>query len=221
VEDTRTPSQIKEEEEMLKRLKQVYKAAKVNAAKKKEQKAHHGDGDDDDEEGSQAGGGSVSSKGSTTSNSKAGNKKSVISHPPLNNEPILEGQNEDEEGENEDDHFGSDDEEPEVCSVFVFHFSQVTLMLLVLQLSPDEAAIKSAFEDFTAPSKLEGWTSEMIPIDCLQEAFIRLFNEFIPLELIDRACTQTDEIDPSLEEFTIQEFRSIFRRYDNSNEYCL
>jgi hypothetical protein len=37
VDDPRTPDQIEEEEQIIKRLKQAYKIAKINAAKRKEQ----------------------------------------------------------------------------------------------------------------------------------------------------------------------------------------
>lgn len=37
VDDPRTPDQIEEEEQIIKRLKQAYKVAKINAAKRKEQ----------------------------------------------------------------------------------------------------------------------------------------------------------------------------------------
>jgi hypothetical protein len=207
VEDPRTPDQIKEEEEITKRLKQAYKLAKLNAAKKKEKdkigglKKHdeYGGGDQDEDEGEKHLGGSqgkLSARSGQSSGRAEKESKGLITPKKqgLPQETIKEGEHEDEDAENEDeeDHFGSDDEE---------------------EVDPEEAAIKAAFDDFSSLSNLEGFTADVIPISLIQEAFIRICNQFVSQEIIDKAVLDTDEVDMNLEEYTFPEFRLVFKRY--------
>ena len=194
VEDPRTPEQIKEEEEITKRLKQAYKMAKVNAAKKKE-KLTKADEDEDEEQQESQGGKSSARGGNSTASPGGGGGGAAAGKTPKKQiqATIKEVENEDEDGEEEDeeDHFGSDDEE---------------------EVSPEEAAVKAAFDDFSMVSNLEGFTADVIPISSLQEAFIRIVNQFIGQDLIDKAILDTDEVDMTLEEFTFPEFRLVYRR---------
>jgi hypothetical protein len=210
VEDPRTPEQIKEEEEITKRLKQTYKLAKINAAKKKEKgnlAAKRIDEEKDEDEASIEGrspskAGSDNNKTSARVEETSKNTVTPTSSPAKDykapkerNDTIKEGDNEDEDGEGneEEDHFGSDDEEGEV--------------------DPEEAAIRAAFDDFSSVSMLEGFAADVIPVSTLQEAFIRIVNQFISSDLLEKAILDTDEIDETLEELTFPEFRLVFKRY--------
>jgi hypothetical protein len=214
VEDPRTPDQIKEEEEITKRLKQAYKLAKLNAAKKKEKDKIGGlkkhdeyGGDQDEDEGEKHHGGSqgkLSARSGQSSGRAEKESKGLITPKKqgLPQETIKEGEHEDEDAENEDeeDHFGSDDEE---------------------EVDPEEAAIKAAFDDFSSLSNLEGFTADVIPISLIQEAFIRICNQFISQEIIDKAVLDTDEVDMNLEEYTFPEFRLVFKRYPFSYPFIV
>lgn len=106
VDDPRTPEQIEEEEAIVKRLKQAYKLAKINAAKRKE---HNKDRDDkiDEEEEDEPEEGANSSQAAATKGSavdaspKKGRKQSTI----------MEAQNEDEAEDEDDPEQFSDDED--------------------------------------------------------------------------------------------------------------
>ena len=49
--------------------------------------------------------------------------------------------------------------------------------------------------------------------DDLQNAYIRLFNRYIPPDLILSELDRSDDYDPSFKEFTFIEFRNIYYRY--------
>lgn len=70
---------------------------------------------------------------------------------------------------------------------------------------------KNAFEDYATPSALASWGGDVMPVSCLQEVFIRVFNRFISQENIDGALSHTEEVEPGLEELTLNEFRAIYR----------
>lgn len=72
--------------------------------------------------------------------------------------------------------------------------------------------IKNTFEDYATPSHLVSWGGEVLSANCLQEAFIRMFNRFVSQELIDDAISSTNEVEPGLEELTINEFRAIYKK---------
>lgn len=71
--------------------------------------------------------------------------------------------------------------------------------------------IRTTFEDFSCPSRLEGWSGDVIPLSCLQEAFVRMFNRFITNEMIEHAIFDTDEVEPTMDEFTLGEFKAIYK----------
>lgn len=81
------------------------------------------------------------------------------------------------------------------------------------QIDPEIMMTKTAFEDYASPSALASWGGDVMPVNCLQEVFIRVFNRFISQEDIDQALSHTEEIEPGLEELTLNEFRAIYRRY--------
>ncbi len=124
MDDPRPPEQIKEEEELTKRLKQVYKLAKINAAKKKKAKGDD-DGDDDGSHAQSASKVPLSAR----SNGSSPSPMAKEYKPSKGHETIKEGENEDEDGEqeDEDDHFGSDDEEAEVRHKYIRLFFMLTI----------------------------------------------------------------------------------------------
>jgi hypothetical protein len=83
----------------------------------------------------------------------------------------------------------------------------------VRQVDPEVLIIKNAFEDYCSTSVLVGWGGDVMSVNDLQEVFIRLFNRFVSQEDIDVAIAHTDEIEPGLEELTLNEFRAVHRRY--------
>lgn len=211
VEDPRTPEQIEEEEMMVKRLKQAYKAAKVTAAKRREQrdrnKGTSEDNDDDDEKDQKSGGdgGSKSGRSRGGGSHKGGKGKGPLRS---NNkqQTIVEAQNEDEDedddggmgGGGDDVEFGSEDGEPK-------------------ELNPVEVHLRNIFDDFVADHLAENnnqstsFTSDhLLPVGSLQEAFIQIFNRIVDTETVEQAAYDCGEVDPDLEEVTFHEFRAIY-----------
>ena len=72
--------------------------------------------------------------------------------------------------------------------------------------------VKTTFEDYSTPSHLISWGGEVLAVNCLQEAFIRMYNRFVSQELIDEAISSTSEIEPGLEELTLNEFRAVYQK---------
>lgn len=126
MEDPRSPEQIKEEEELAKRLKQIYKMAKANAAKKKKARVSGGGVEEAEEEvsvGHASSSQANSAQKAPLSARSAGSNASPAAKeykPSKGNETIKEAENEDEDGDQDDadDHFGSDDEEEVSRTVF-------------------------------------------------------------------------------------------------------
>ena len=179
--------------------------AKANAAKRKAKAEEEGD-----EDGSHAHS-LLKTPLSARSNGSNVSPAAKEYKPSKGNETIKEGENEDEDGdaEDEEDHFGSDDEE----EVRLFEWiGGRELSFFRFQINPEEAAIRTAFDDFSTVSNVEGFIADVIPISSLQEAFIRLLNQFVSQDLIEKAIMDSDEIDFNLEEFTLPEFRVLYRR---------
>lgn len=207
IEDPRTQEQIDEEEMMVKRLKQLYKAAKAVAGKKKEHrsdpmKIEEGDEGEEDEESvadKRKGPGSLASSPSKVNSARSRGTGSNAGAGVIKGKQhtILEAQNEDEdaeEGEEDEPDFGSEDEkEPD----------------------PVEMLIKNTFEDFLSDAYPNGgYNSELLPVSYLQDAFIQMFNRFISPELIEQASYDCGEVDPGLEELTMNEFRAVYFSLD-------
>lgn len=161
---------------MVKRLKQAYKAAKLNAAKRKEQRAKDkadAEEEDDAVEAKDKGGGAF--------------KPTKLS------DAIAEGQEDDEEeGDDEDQRFSDDEDAP---------------------ADPEEMEIRATFDDYAVDAgAAEGWASTpMMPLYMLQEALIRICNTFISNDLIEQAVMDSGEIEMSMEDITLHEFRGIFK----------
>ncbi len=79
-------------------------------------------------------------------------------------------------------------------------------------MDPEIVVTKNAFDDYASPSALVSWGGDVMPVHCLQEVFIRVFNRFISQEDIDTIISHTEEIEPGLEELTLNEFRGVYRR---------
>lgn len=131
---------------------------------------------------------------------------------------IPEGANEDGEDEEEDVVFPGDDDEPkvvvfrEICfildtKIFQFHYLQ--------EVDPEEAEVRDTFEDFSVQNGHEMYVGEesfTIHKGSLQEAFIRLFNQYISTEMIEREISMCEECDGSFEELTYMEFKALYYR---------
>lgn len=80
-------------------------------------------------------------------------------------------------------------------------------------MNPEEQEIRATFDDYAVEfGGNDGWASTpMMPLYSLQEALIRVFNVFISQELIDAAALDSGEIEMSMEEITLHEFRGIYR----------
>jgi hypothetical protein len=129
-------------------------------------------------------------------------------------ETILEGLHEDEEGSagrNSDDIMHDNDDDD--ANDFVFDDDEDN----VKEPDPMEMNLRRTFEDFANDNThphTGGSHIDMIPISALQTAFIRLFNIYIDSELIDQAAFDSGEVDPGLEELTLNEFRSVYLNLD-------
>jgi len=76
--------------------------------------------------------------------------------------------------------------------------------------------IRDTFDDFCVQAQNEGFTiddSFTIAKSSLQDAFIRLFNRYIPYDEILHVMQDCEECDASFEELTLGEFRSLYFRY--------
>lgn len=81
------------------------------------------------------------------------------------------------------------------------------------ELDPEEIEIREAFDDFCVQAQHEGFTiddSFTIARSSLQDAFIRLFNRFIPQDEILHVLSTCEECDASYEELTLNEFRALY-----------
>lgn len=208
IDDPRTQEQIEEEEMMVKRLKQLYKAAKATATKKKENrfdamKIEEGEEGEEEEDSvvDKRKGGSITSSpsklNSARSNASGGHGNNNNKKKPQAQSTILEAQNEDEDADNADeedaDFISEDEKEPD----------------------PVEVNIKNTFDDFLADiNPTGGYASDLLPTSCLQDAFIQMFNRFVSSELIEQASYDCGEVDPGLEELTFNEFRAIYFSLD-------
>lgn len=191
---------------MVKRLKQLYKAAKATGAKKGDHrtdpmKIEEGEEGEEEEESvadKRKGPVSVNSSPSkiNSDRSRGNGSNPAAANLKGKQQTIVEGQNEDEEGGGDDEpDFGSDDGDKEP--------------------DPVEMNIKNTFEDFLADAYPNGgYNNELLPISSLQDAFIQMFNRFISQELIDQASYDCGEVDPGLEEITMNEFRAIYFSLD-------
>jgi len=73
--------------------------------------------------------------------------------------------------------------------------------------------VRDTFDDFCVQAQHEGFTiddSFTIARSSLQEAFIRLFNRYIPHDEIMQVMSHTEECDASYEELTLSEFRALY-----------
>lgn len=80
-------------------------------------------------------------------------------------------------------------------------------------LDPEEMEVRDTFDDFCVQSQNEGFTiddSFTIAKSSLQEAFIRLFNRYIPAKEIEHEITNCIECDASYDELTYGEFKSLY-----------
>lgn len=71
--------------------------------------------------------------------------------------------------------------------------------------------VRATFEDFAEPSTSVEWGNHMMPITSLQEAFIRMFNKYIDQDVVERAMAHSGEVEPSLQEITLNEFRVVYQ----------
>lgn len=81
-------------------------------------------------------------------------------------------------------------------------------------MDPEEQEVRDTFEDFSLQDQDghagdEGFT---IYKSDLQNAFIRLFNRFIAQDVIDYEIHHCEECDPSFEELTYVEFKTLYYR---------
>ena len=82
-------------------------------------------------------------------------------------------------------------------------------------MDPEEAEVRDTFEDFSVQNVHEiyvGDESFTIHKGSLQEAFIRLFNQYITVETIEREIALCEECDGSFEELTYMEFKALYYR---------
>lgn len=86
------------------------------------------------------------------------------------------------------------------------------MVLVIWQVNPEEAELRATFDDYaTEAGVAEGWASTpMMPLHVLQEAVVRILNTFVSQELLEKAMFESGEIEMSMEEITLHEFRAIY-----------
>ena len=191
MQDPRSPSEIEEHEALVKRLKQAYKAAKMQAAKRKEQKKVSLEAAEDE----------------AAANPLHPSSPKKFQPTKLQG-AIQEAKEEEEEDEphaphtatmdddDDDMDFGNDDEDAPP--------------------DPEEMAIRETFDDYSVDPAISHdvhafTNTPMMPLSSLQEALVRLTNTFVSTETIDKAIRESGEVEWSMEEITLHEFRGIFK----------
>jgi hypothetical protein len=79
-----------------------------------------------------------------------------------------------------------------------------------IELTPEEMHIRNTFSDFAEAEEYSNYTGVTMHILKLHEAFVQMFNKYIDPEVIELAVNNCQDIDPSMNDVNLGEFRSVY-----------